>query len=338
MRPTLSSNQARIAMDSSIWQSSSPRSITQSISLRARQKALPKAYFCLITHQVTWSILQMPSLRPRWSKVCVFFFFCYFDILISCKIPSTSEHTTWRGHTCTMASIPWQAPLNCFTFQMTTPPIQGGLKVWRTSFASTAFGLRGASLPTVLAPSILRDRPAAAAVTSFTHNPTSCHRSLCFRNSSSHVVICVITIPNTTISWISLSNTGEWQSFDFVLLAAQRHSRRWKELCWNVLMMFVLIKSKSEFSLSLIFLSWNMFAGLQTGLHISFLPTIKACPVPKQFGPTKSIMAITFYSPILSLHVGTLVSKQGVEAAFWLGMERKCDIPDSYSRPLAQVE
>ena len=40
----------------------------------------------------------------------------------------------------------------------------------------------------------------------------------------------------------------------------------------------------------------------------------------------------------MSLRVGTLVSKQGVEAAFRLGMEGKCDVPDSYSRPLAQVE
>ena len=43
-------------------------------------------------------------------------------------------------------------------------------------------------------------------------------------------------------------------------------------------------------------------------------------------------------SPLLSLRVGTLVSKQGVEAAFRLGMEGKCEVPDSYSRPLAQVE
>ena len=41
---------------------------------------------------------------------------------------------------------------------------------------------------------------------------------------------------------------------------------------------------------------------------------------------------------VMSPCVGTLVSKQGVEAAFRLGMERKCDVPDSYSRPLAQVE
>ena len=152
------------------------------------------------------------------KSVCVFFF-CYFDILISCKIPSASEHTIWRGHTCTMASIPWWAPLNCFTFQMTTPPIWGGLKVWRTSFMSTAFGLRGASLPTVLALSVLRDRPAAAAVTSFIHNLTLHHRSPCSRNSSSHMVICVITILNTTVSWISLSNTGKLLRADFVYRA-----------------------------------------------------------------------------------------------------------------------
>ena len=40
----------------------------------------------------------------------------------------------------------------------------------------------------------------------------------------------------------------------------------------------------------------------------------------------------------MSPRVGTLVSEQGVLAAFGLGMERKCDMPDSYSRPLAQVE
>ena len=40
----------------------------------------------------------------------------------------------------------------------------------------------------------------------------------------------------------------------------------------------------------------------------------------------------------MSLRVGTLVSEQGVKAAFRLGMEGKCDVPDSYSCPLAQVE
>ena len=41
---------------------------------------------------------------------------------------------------------------------------------------------------------------------------------------------------------------------------------------------------------------------------------------------------------LMSPRLGTLVSEQGVEAAFKLGMERKCDVPDSYSRPLASVE
>ena len=52
----------------------------------------------------------------------------------------------------------------------------------------------------------------------------------------------------------------------------------------------------------------------------------------------KSYQRFGFAGGFLSPRVGTLVSKQGVKAAFRLGMEGKCDVPDSYSRPLAQVE
>ena len=41
---------------------------------------------------------------------------------------------------------------------------------------------------------------------------------------------------------------------------------------------------------------------------------------------------------MVSPRVGTLVSEQGVKAAFRPGMEGKCDVLDSYSHPLAQVE
>ena len=57
--------------------------------------------------------------------------------------------------------------------------------------------------------------------------------------------------------------------------------------------------------------------------------------------PSSGLLELAVFGKKLSLmspHVGTLVSKQGVEAAFRLGMEGKCKVPDSYSRPLAQVE
>lgn len=59
------------------------KSIVWSTSWRARQMALPRAFSCLITHPVTSSVLQMPSLPPRWSRVhsyiIIFWLFCFID-------------------------------------------------------------------------------------------------------------------------------------------------------------------------------------------------------------------------------------------------------------------
>ena len=42
----------------------------------------------------------------------------------------------------------------------------------------------------------------------------------------------------------------------------------------------------------------NLFADLQTGPRALFLHIVKACPAPKQHGPTRSIMGIVLYPQI----------------------------------------
>src|SRR6266849_4765715 len=85
-----------------------------------------------------------------------------------------------------------------FYFPDDHPIIRGGSREWNKLSVSTAFGLRGGFLSSALAPSVLRDRPLAAAVTSFTHNLTSYRKNRSSRNISNHVVTCVIIIPSTT--------------------------------------------------------------------------------------------------------------------------------------------
>ena len=68
-RPVLCSNQARIGTDTSMQINSLCKLILPSISLRPRQMALLRAFSCLIMPLVTWSMLQMRCLPPRWSKV-----------------------------------------------------------------------------------------------------------------------------------------------------------------------------------------------------------------------------------------------------------------------------
>ncbi len=94
-RPTLCSDQGRIMMDTSMWRHSSPRSIVWLTSLRARQMALPRASSCSTTHPVTWSMLMMPSLPPRWSKVRLLFFF--FNIFCLIDISWDLKHL-WTHH------------------------------------------------------------------------------------------------------------------------------------------------------------------------------------------------------------------------------------------------
>ena len=145
------------------------------------------------------------------------------------EIRSVSGRTTQMGHTCAMASTPWQDIPNRFTFQMTTPNIWGGSRVWSTLSMSAGFGQRLASWLNALAPSILRDRSTAVAATSFTLSPISHHRSRCSKNISNRMDICAIFIPNTTANWILLSSTGVQRSFGSTLLAVQGLLMRWKQ-------------------------------------------------------------------------------------------------------------
>ena len=109
---------------------------------------------------------------------------------------SVSGRIIPTDHACATASIPRQNNHNLFIFLRTTPNIRGGSRAWNKLFTSAAFGPRMASQLSALAPSVLRDRPIVAAITSFTPSLISCHRSCCSRNVSNCVVICVIIIPN----------------------------------------------------------------------------------------------------------------------------------------------
>ena len=187
--------------------------------------ALPSASFCSIMHPATWSVLMTPSLPWRWSKVCIILFLCcYFVELTSPEIPSISGCTIRRGHACAMASILWQISDNYFISQMTIPIIQGGSRTWSTLSVSTGFGLKVDFLLNALAPSVLRNRPVAAASTFSTLSPTLHCRSRCFRSTSKCMAICATITPSITVSSTSLSSTGVQQSFSFALLAMQEHS------------------------------------------------------------------------------------------------------------------
>jgi hypothetical protein len=59
-------------------------------------------------------------------------------------------------------------------------------------------------------------------------------------------------------------------------------------------MISLLNKFKGMWHSILLFQVQRLFADSQTSLHTLYLLIIKDCPVLKQHGPTKSIMAIVF--------------------------------------------
>jgi hypothetical protein len=131
-------------------------------------------------------------------------------------------------HTCAMAhcQVDNHSP---FTSQRTIQQCQIGLKEWRSLSGNTGYGQSQGCLRSAQISSVPMVAQTAVAGVCFSLSLTSSLKSPSCKNLLSPVAISVISIPNTIVNLISLSNTGVQQSFNIAQQPEQTHSRTWKQ-------------------------------------------------------------------------------------------------------------
>ena len=193
------------------------RSIMPLTYLRNAPVGLQRLCFYLTMHQAIKSVHPMHFLLAECPRT-----------------QNMDGHTTKMDHA--WGQLFYQmAIFRIFIFQMNILNFLVTSRVWSKSFMNEGFGQHQELFSLSAKDSnVKRTKQIVAVIACCSVNQISSTRSHSLRNSSLCMAIFVIFIPNITVNWILLNNTGVQSNFVTAAFAtSQQQLKRWKTGCWN---------------------------------------------------------------------------------------------------------